>query len=481
MESPDLAPLLHFWWDFTVLLVPRLCVMVVAAFACIRLPWVRRALRGLEATSWTHRLSLMLAFGFFGVVGTHGGILVNVGREAVTVADWPADVFLNKNQAIVGFRDTMVLAGGLIGGPWVGLGAGLLAGFERYWLGGFAALAGASATVVLGLVAGWARHRRPHGATTPYGAFIVALFCTALHRCFVQFFAGPDYSMVLSLHIVIPVAVLNCPGCVLFIWVMRDLDKDKLEAELRKEQLMKQEADLRTRLAEQRETEAHLLKQQAELREQEAQSLKEKAELRALRAQVEPHFLNNTLNAIRWLIRSDPDKAREYVVKLAKFFETTRKSASANTITLREELDQLKRYLDFQHLRFGEKFHYRPANIPSDLLDCQLPPHSLLTLAENALACGVRGRRAEGLVLRVAVVDLGDCFEVAVADDGCGIAPERLAKLGKEPVDSPHSNGTALYQLTQSLELTFRGRAGLAIASELGAGTEVTLTLPKEP
>ena len=449
MESQNLVQVFQFFLDFTILLVPRLCVVVVAAFACIRLPWVRRAVRDLEA-SWKPRLMLALAFGGLGILATHSGILVNVDK-AVGIIEWPVNARLNDHQAVVSFRDTLVMAGGLIGGPWVGFGAGLIAGAERYWLGGFVNGASGLSTLCLGVLAGWARYRRPHGATTPKGAFIIALFGTVVHRLFLIYFATPTpLATLLSLDIALPVAVVNCLGCVSFIWVIRDLDRDKLESELREAQC--------------REQEAHLLKQQAELC--------------VLRAQVEPHFLNNTLNAIRSLIRIDPDRAREYVVKLADFFETTRRFAGANAIPLHEEMEQLGRYLDFQQLRFGERFVYLPADIPDELLDCCLPPHCLLTLAENALAHGMKDC-ASGFVIRVDAEDMGISLRLRVSDNGCGIAPERLAKLGKEPVDSPFSNGIALYQLASSLNLAFLGEASLTLASELGNGTEVVLTLPK--
>ena len=427
--------------NFIILLVPKVCVVVVAAFVLIRLRWVRQTLRGVE-TSWFHRLTMMLVFGGLAIFATHSGILVNVGQGLSIVAEWPAGG-LENNQALVAFRDTMVMVGGLIGGPWVGMGAGLMAGYDRYRLGGFGGLAGGIATFVLGTLAGWVRQRRPHGATTTQGAFIVALFGTTLHRLLIFIIPRPEnWAIVLGLNIVIPVAVVNCVGCVLFIWVVRDLDRDILEAEVREAQLMKQEA-----------------------------------ELCALRSQVEPHFLNNTLNAIRSLIRLDPNLAREYVVKLADFFETTRRFARANTIPLREELDQLERYLDFQQLRFGEKFHYQLADIPPDLLDCRLPPLCLLTLAENALVHG-RGSREEGFRLRLKAENQGNCWVLRVSDNGCGIAPGRLAQLGKQPVESPNSNGVALHHLANSLELAFHGRARIAFKSKPGIGTSVMLTLP---
>jgi LytS/YehU family sensor histidine kinase len=441
MESQDLA-LVHHWLEFSAQLVPRICVVVVGAFACIRLQWVRRALRGL-ATSWRHRLTMILAFGGLGVLATHSGILVEVG-PVVKIMPWPPGLALDERQAVVGFRDTMVLAGGLIGGPWVGMGAGLLAGAERYWLGGFAAVASGLATLCLGACAGWARHFGPRRAATLAGAFTVAMVGTVLHRVFLLWFAQPyDWIVLLIWEIAIPVAVVNCLGCVLFLWVARDLDRDRLESELR-----------------------------------EARWLRQEAELRALRAQVEPHFLNNTLAAIGGMFRLDPERAREYLAELAAFFRDTQRSARANSIALREEVAQLNRYLDLQQLRFGKKIDCR-IDVPAGLLDCHLPPHSLLALAENALTHGRQGRAA-GFWLRVEAEDLGASWTARVADNGCGIPPERLAKLGKEPVDSPRSNGTALHQLAGSLRLVFDGQASLAIDSTPGQGTRVALILPKQ-
>jgi two-component system sensor histidine kinase LytS len=482
---------------YSAQLTQRVCVVVVAAFVCIRLQWVRRALRGTE-TDWRHRLPMALAFGGLGVIATHSGIVMDVELEGVTVADWAGGSLgagLGQHQAIVGFRDTMVMAGGLVGGPWVGLGAGMIAGYERYLLGGFAGPPSGLATLLLGLGAGVTRQRLPNWAATPTGAFSVALAGTLLHRLLILFLARsqpfapswdweslrPDpLAVALSLEILLAVAMVNCLGCVLFIWVMRDLDSDRLNNELRETRWREEEAELRTRQAEQREQVAHLLKHAAELREQEAQLLHEKAELRALRAQVKPHFLNNIFNSICMLISVNPNLAQVYVDKLAVFFNATRCFAAANSITVREELAQLERYLELQRLRFDGQVDYQIADIPAELLDCHLTPLSLLTLAENALDHGMKGR-PDGILLKIEAEDLEDCLALRVIDNGCGISVERLAKLGREPVKSsrPDGSGVALHLLSRSLQLAFPGRASLSIASQLGLGTEVVLTFPK--
>lgn len=458
MESPD-PTLWSRWLEVAAQLVPRVCMVVVGAFACIRLRWVRRALRGLE-TSWIHRLTMMLIFGGLGVLGTHFGILVSIEEGTVQVVNGWVGFRLEKNQAVVGFRDTMALVGGLIGGPWVGLGAGLVAGWERYSLGGFAALGSGVATLVLGIFAGLVRHFLPDRAATPAGAVVVASIGTLMHRLLLLLFVE-SYTLATALtgDIALHLAVANGLGCVLFIWVALDLDRDTLENEARE--------------ARWREQEARQGEQEARLRQQEA-------ELSALRAQVEPHFLFNTVNGIRALIRNEPDKARESMGKLADFLRATQKSANADTIPLREELEQLARYLDLQRLRFGEKLRYECTGLPAGSLDCRLPPRSLVTVAENAVIHARRGR-PEGVVLRFRAIEQGDRLLLRLSDNGCGIAPERLAKLCKGPVESARGNGTGLHHLSRCLQLAFGGRADLAVTSVPGGGTEVVLTLPKEP
>ncbi|MGH8594353.1 MAG: sensor histidine kinase [Gammaproteobacteria bacterium] len=112
------------------------------------------------------------------------------------------------------------------------------------------------------------------------------------------------------------------------------------------------------------------------------------AEIRGLQAQVEPHFLMNTLNAVKQLIRSDPEQARAYVVKLGHFFRATREHSAANSVTLEQELKHQEIYCDFQKLRFGDAILHCRQEIDPRLRNCRLPPYSLRTLVENAFTHG---------------------------------------------------------------------------------------------
>jgi LytS/YehU family sensor histidine kinase len=424
------------WLDNTAQLSQRVCVVLMAAYVSIRMDWLRQALRG-DSRRWRNRLVSATFFGIFAIIGTHSGLLLDVHHVDKHIT-WPAALSdaVNHSQAVIGFRDLMVLAAGLTGGPWVGLGAGFLAGFERYLLGGLAGNASAFATVMQGLWAGLVFQYRPHWATSITGAGITALIGTAMQKLILLAWVEPQAdALILASETALPVAVVNTLGVLLFLFVMQDLERDRLKIQA------------------------------------------QQAELRALTAQIEPHFMNNTLNAIKALIRRDPEVASQYVVKLARFMDDTRRDAGANSISLQQELAQVERYLDFQALRFPDAFHIQ-RNISPQLLNCQLPPRCLQTLAENALLHGMQGQTG-ALKINITGEDHGDTFTVRVRDSGIGIPARRLAELGKRPLDSPDGNGSALYHLRQTLKLTFPRQSAMTINSREGLGTEVILTLPK--
>lgn len=439
MDFPDMSICLH-WFDETVQIVQRLFIVVVAAFISIRFEWLRQALRGADL-KWRYRITAIVVFGLLAIIGTHSGIVVDVHEKGWAIdLSAPLPETLGESQAIVGFRDTMTLVAGLIGGPWVGFGAGLLAGAERYQLGGFAGLAGGLATVLIGIYAGAVRSLRPHWIATVNGVFWVALSGTLLHRLMILLLVRPyNDALALSWEVVVPVGIVNTLGCVLFFWIMRDLDRDRLE------------------------NEAH-----------EARLLALQSELRALRAQVDPHFLNNTLHDLKSLIRTDPDKARSYVDQLADFFKYTREFAGLNTITLAQELAQLHRYLALQRLGLEDKLQ-DSFDIPEALLTVQVLPGCLLTLVENALKHAFKGRPAP-YQLAVCAANEGNRLLLQVTDNGRGIRPDRLAELGNHPVESEHGGGgVALHQLVQSLRLIFDDNVTLSFNSAENQGTTVML------
>lgn len=450
--------------DSTPQLLLRICVLIVAALISIRFEWLRRVLLGAEKNIGL-KLAAIGVFAVLAIIGTHTGLVLDLSPELPgQVSSWGLGFFdkLESNQAIMGFRDTITMIAGMMGGPWVGFGVGLIAGLDRYNLGGFAGLASGVATLILGFFAGLVRCYRPLWVKTATGVFMIALTGTLLHRLILLLLVKPfDTALLLTLNVLLPVAVVNCLGCVLFFWVMRDLEHDRLENEAKEAKLIAMKAI--------HERDQHKL-------------LAIQAQFSLLIAQIDPHFLNNCLNNLKWVIRHDPDKARAYVTELGQFYNATRQFSGQHFITVKDELDQLERYLSLQRLAMGQKQSPKlqdTIDIPNELYALQIIPFSLITLVENVFKHGIDPRK-DFYQLNIAAEEHEESLVFRVTDNGMGIAAERLELLGKHQVTSKdNGGGVALYQLVRSLKLKFGEAASLTVSSQQDVGTTVTIKQPK--
>jgi LytS/YehU family sensor histidine kinase len=136
----------------------------------------------------------------------------------------------------------------------------------------------------------------------------------------------------------------------------------------------------------------------AERQQLELQVLTRDAELRALRAQVNPHFLYNSLNSISALTGSDPAAARRMCLLLAEFLRTTLRVSTQERIPLAEELTLVDRFLSIEQVRFGARLQVE-RSIDESALECQVPPLVLQPLLENAVFHGVEPGTGAGEVL----------------------------------------------------------------------------------
>ena len=228
------ADLMQHWLDYTLQLLQRFSMLVVVAFALMRREWLRKALLEKNLTMLM-TLSVMVVFGAIAIVGTYSSVVIDLHKLAqgsVQISSLSSG--LKKSQALVGFRDTMTLIAGLIGGPLVGFGTGLIAGVHRYSLGGFAGLASGFGTLLLGIFAGFAQRLFPRETATSQGVLCVAFIGSILQRLVILLVVdSPNDANVLSWEIAIPVVIINCLGCLLFFWIMSDLDKDRLQNQAR--------------------------------------------------------------------------------------------------------------------------------------------------------------------------------------------------------------------------------------------------------
>jgi two-component system, LytTR family, sensor kinase len=195
------------------------------------------------------------------------------------------------------------------------------------------------------------------------------------------------------------------------------------------------------------------------------------AEVRALRAQISPHFIYNSLGAIASFVRTDPDRARELLLEFADFTRYSFRRAGEFT-TLAEELRSVERYLLLEQARFGDRLQVT-LRIAPEVLPVVIPFLCIQPLVENAVRHGMTGE--SGHILIVAR-DQDQAAIIEVEDDGAGEDPEKVrrALAGDAALDS-----VGLGNVDARLRATFGDDYGLVVETAPGAGTKVTVRVPK--
>jgi len=217
---------------------------------------------------------------------------------------------------------------------------------------------------------------------------------------------------------------------------------------------------------------AQLLSTQLELSELEAQTqLACRMELKALQAQINPHFMFNTINTIASLIRTDPARARELLREFARFYRRTLEE-NQELVPLSRELEYARSYLIFERARFGDRIRVSE-RVGADVEDVQVPAFILQPLVEN---CVQHGMRPDGpLTIEIAVDRHDGAITMSVRDDGLGIEPVALARVLE--VGTGKGLGIALRNVQDRVRGHYGPGSGLAVTSEHGVGTTVTVTL----
>ncbi|HEX6873274.1 MAG TPA: histidine kinase, partial [Micromonosporaceae bacterium] len=207
-----------------------------------------------------------------------------------------------------------------------------------------------------------------------------------------------------------------------------------------------------------------------------------RAEVRALRAQISPHFVYNALTAIASFVRTDPERARELILEFAEFTRYSFRAHGEYT-TLAEELRSIDRYLTIERARFGERLQVR-LQIAPEVLPVGLPFLCLQPLVENAVRHGLSRKPGLGTVSIVAHDAGAECL-ITVEDDGVGMDPDLLAlsdtgDLGVvEPGGADAGQHVGLANVDERLRAAFGDGFGLVVETALGAGTKVSMRVPK--
>jgi two-component system LytT family sensor kinase len=198
-----------------------------------------------------------------------------------------------------------------------------------------------------------------------------------------------------------------------------------------------------------------------------------RAEVRALRAQISPHFIYNALTAIASFVRTDPERARELILEFAEF---TRYSfrAHGEFTTLAEELRSIDRYLTIERARFGDRLRVR-LQIAPEVLPVGLPFLCLQPLVENAVRHGLSRKPGVGMV-SIEARDAGAECHITVEDDGVGMDP---VVFGPDRPDGDDGQHVGLANVDERLRSVFGDRFGLVVETAPGAGTKVSMRVPK--
>jgi two-component system LytT family sensor kinase len=213
---------------------------------------------------------------------------------------------------------------------------------------------------------------------------------------------------------------------------------------------------------------------QIELAELDAsRTLLMEAEVRALRAQISPHFIYNSLNAIASYILTDPVRARELVIEFADFTRYSFRRHGDFT-TVAEELQSIDRYLLLERARFGDRLKVS-LQIGPEVLSTVIPFLSLQPLVENAVRHGLEAKEGTGHIT-ITAHDAGAYAVVTIEDDGVGMDPEHLRQVLAGHTEGDH---VGLRNVDSRLRQVYGDEHGLVVETAPGQGTLITMRVPK--
>jgi sensor histidine kinase YesM len=188
------------------------------------------------------------------------------------------------------------------------------------------------------------------------------------------------------------------------------------------------------------------------------------ANLRLLQAQIEPHFLFNTLSNILSLIDTEPTKCKTMLVDLTKYLRTSLSRTLPEKTTLSQEIDMIKAYLNIQKIRMGERLKFR-IEIPEDMCKHLFPPMLLQPLVENAVKHGLEPTIKGGEIIIKAARN-NDIIRIEVADNGLGFS-------------SLNKTGVGIGNVKERIKLLYGERGCLIIEENMPHGVRAVIEVPK--
>ena len=221
----------------------------------------------------------------------------------------------------------------------------------------------------------------------------------------------------------------------------------------------------------------HIKEEQNQLRD---------TELKLLQAQINPHFLYNTLDTIIWLAEDGKStQVVSMVTSLSDFFRTVL-SDGRDSIRISEEISHIRSYLEIQQFRYSDIMEYEIA-IPEEISAYSIIKLTLQPLVENALYHGIKNKRGLGKIIVTGEI-IEDVIFLYVSDNGIGMSKEKLGELNRSLSgennqldlisDSEKELGFGIVNVAERIKLNYGKEYGISYESEYGVGTKVTVTIP---
>lgn len=394
-------------------LFERLGLFAILFIFLIRFKAFKRLLTGIA--SWRDKVVLAFIFGGAGIMATYSGFAFH--------------------GAIANLRGVAVALAGILGGPLVGLAAGLVAGSHRYAIdpAGLTSLSCGIATVLQGVVAALLYPRLRRVEYDIFAAFGVGAVNEIMKMALILLLARPfSTGQHLVTVLAFPSILVNGLGNAVFVQLISTV--------FREQQLAK-------------------------------------AEIRALQAQINPHFLFNAISTIISYTRTDPAIASNLLVKLAEFFRNST-ATTEREVPLSVELQHCEAYLAIEQARFEERvrIHYQ---IDEAALICSVPPLILQPLVENGIRHGILPRDAGGDITIEARKEQQN-LHIKVADNGVGMDQAKLSGLltPQQHLTGKEGLGIALKNVNARLVALYGRKRALRIESAPGVGTTISFSIP---
>lgn len=216
---------------------------------------------------------------------------------------------------------------------------------------------------------------------------------------------------------------------------------------------------------------------------EQVQKQKRKAELRALQAQINPHFLYNTLNTITWLASDKGmDEIRILSNSLGKLFRISL-SRGAEVISIQDEIEHVRSYLTIQEIRYSEVMRYE-IDVPEELRHYTILKLVLQPLVENSIYHGIKGKETMSDIRihakRMSDLEGDEWIQFVVEDNGTGISPEKLESINEDLEEGTTDNrdGYGIFNVNERIKLYYGEKYGLYYESREGEWTKAILTIP---